>query len=117
MCQIPHENLCLHVFNRYFEQAIRTYKNGQEALRGIGLDETSIMGTMLKNLAMTYCEMEDYKTALYYADRATGIRVKTLGDDHPDVARAHYFVGSLYMSLGDKERKAGNNICEFCRWL
>ncbi|XP_003730369.2 uncharacterized protein LOC100888565 isoform X1 [Strongylocentrotus purpuratus] len=97
---------------RYFEQAIRTYKEGQEALRGVDLDKTSIMGTMLKNLAMTYCEMEDYKTALNHADLATGIRVKTLGDDHPDVARAHYFVGSLYMSLGEQEKKAGKNIFE-----
>ncbi|XP_041482391.1 uncharacterized protein LOC121429449 [Lytechinus variegatus] len=97
---------------RYFDQAIRTYKDGQTALRGVGMEKTSIMGTMLKNLAMTYCEMKEYRQALDYADQATGIRVRTLGDDHPDVARAHYFVGSLYMSLGDEMKDSGKNVFE-----
>ena len=82
-------------------------------LHGVGLGKTSIMGIMLKNLAMTYCEMKEFRKALNYADEATGIRKETLGEDHPDVARSHYFTGSLYMSLGDEEKAKGKSPCEF----
>lgn len=95
---------------RYYQSAIDTYEKGQEMLRGVGLDKTSIMGTMLKNLAMTYCEMKEYKKALDYADQAAGIRKKTLGDNHPDVARTYYFIGSLYVSLGNEKKERGSKI-------
>ncbi|XP_071501365.1 uncharacterized protein [Diadema antillarum] len=97
---------------KFFQNAISAYNQGRDMLRGVGMERSHIMGSMLKNLAMTYCEMKDFKQALTIADIAAGIREETLGHNHPDVARAHYFVGSLYMSLGDEEKEKGRPIAE-----
>ncbi|XP_033637587.1 uncharacterized protein LOC117298435 [Asterias rubens] len=86
---------------KFFELAIANYNEAYELARALRLTNSSNSAFILKNMAMSHCEMEDYEKALPLAIHAAEIREKSIGI-HPTTARNLYFIGSLYDSLGDK---------------
>ncbi|XP_072034457.1 uncharacterized protein [Amphiura filiformis] len=95
----------------YYRHAISFYDKAQEIEKRLRLEGNPNTAVILKNKAMSYCEMEEYENALPLAVRSAELRKKGIGT-HPDTARSLYFVGSLYHDLGKKERKASKAQAE-----
>ena len=91
----------------YYRHAISFFDRAQEIEKRLQLEGNPNTAVILKNKAMSYCEMEEYENALPLAVKASELRKKGLGT-HPDTSRSLYFVGSLYHDLGKKEKKASN---------
>mmetsp|Transcript_7591 Transcript_7591/g.14354 ORF Transcript_7591/g.14354 Transcript_7591/m.14354 type:complete len:574 (-) Transcript_7591:2145-3866(-) len=73
------------------EEALLKYKNAlaiHENLRSEGAQIANICN----NIAMTYCDKEDYNRSLLYFERAIELYTKMLGENHPhtEVAKKSY---------------------------
>jgi len=67
----------------------------KEAL-GIQLDAMSVY-----KLAMAYKNQGEYAKALEMYEKSLGIKLKSLGPDHPDTAATYYEIGSVYNHQGE----------------
>ena len=74
---------------------------GQEPGQPTGAEAAQLNATVDKLI-----EEAKYKEALPLAERVLGIEEKTLGPDHPKVARALYILAVLYHAKGD-DKQAG----------
>ncbi|XP_038050738.1 uncharacterized protein LOC119723908 [Patiria miniata] len=91
--------------DEYFNLAIKNYHEAYDLERALKLSNSPNTAFVLKNMAMSYCEMEEYEKALPLATDAVNIREETIGV-HPTTARNLFFIGSLYDSLGDECKKS-----------
>ncbi|XP_038050735.1 uncharacterized protein LOC119723903 [Patiria miniata] len=91
--------------HEYFNLAIKNYRKAFDLERALKLSHSPNTPFVLKNMAMSYCEMEEYEKALALATDAVTIREETIGV-HPTTARNLVFIGSLYDSLGDEYKKS-----------
>ncbi|XP_022102016.1 uncharacterized protein LOC110985352 [Acanthaster planci] len=88
----------------YFQLAIKNYEEAYDLEKALKLSNSPNTAFVLKNMAMSYCEMEEYEKAVPLATEAVNIREETIGV-HPTTARNLFFIGSLYDSLGDECKK------------
>lgn len=65
------------------------------------LKNNEIIATELNNIGVAYKSKGEFKQALDYYIRALGIRVKTLGLEHPDVAITLNNIGGVYCDYGE----------------
>ncbi|XP_038050899.1 uncharacterized protein LOC119724049 [Patiria miniata] len=91
--------------HEYFNLAIKKYHEANDLARALKLSNSPNTAFILKNMAMSYCEMEEYEKALPLATDAGNIREEIIGV-HPTTARNLFFIGSLYDSLGDENKKS-----------
>ncbi|XP_070539014.1 uncharacterized protein [Ptychodera flava] len=99
---------------RYYNEALAYYDKAIDLEKSMNIYGLSKTAVCLKNKALTYSEMKQYDLAMPLAVEAMEIRLRLLGNNHPDTARSVYFIGSLYFSMAKdaKEKEDMEKVAE-----
>jgi tetratricopeptide (TPR) repeat protein len=62
------------------------------------------LARLLNNIGELYRRMKDYKQAFLYLNRALKMRIKVLGDDHPETGTVHINLAETYRDTNDYEK-------------
>ncbi len=94
-----------------YDRALNFAKEAENVLKdiiapldSISLDSkhlTALIGDCYNNIGGVYYYKGNYDNALKYYNKSLNMRLKTLGDEHPDVAASFNNIGLVYHKKGD----------------
>lgn len=58
-------------------------------------ENTILSAKLMNNMASLYLDMNDFEKASYYHKKALEIRIKIVGERHPEVASSYYSIASV----------------------